>query len=126
MSAGKKKPSGGIPLVALFRTEDQRERARRALRHPHTLQPGLKEELDRYADPLKAVAEDMQQLLDDRAQFRQGRPESAATAHIRKLVADHPELAHKPAALYTHRDKHVITRMAKGTWRNKVAAVRPK
>jgi hypothetical protein len=117
---------GGIAFPAMVATPGFERNARMALKQPETLQPGLKEVLERYlADPLKATTEDMQQLLDQRAQFRgRPRPESAATAHIRQLVAEHPTL--KPRSLRKLADESIIGSMDKGTFRNKVAAARRK
>jgi hypothetical protein len=88
-----------------------------------TLPPGLREMLERYlANPLKAAAEDAQPLLDHWILSRQGRPESAAKAHIRALTAAHPKA--KPAMLYELRDQSIIKSMSKEAFRNTVAAIR--
>jgi hypothetical protein len=127
VSAAKKKRGGRIPFVAMATDPGFQRNARMALEHPERLRPGLREVLERYlANPLKAAAEDAQLLLNDLRQFRQGRPESAATAHIRQLVTDNPTLAHKPTALYKLRDRSIIKSMTMPSWRNRVAEVRRK
>jgi hypothetical protein len=121
-----KKKRGGIPLLALFRTEEAREQMRRNLRSPFAhIAPRLRAELERYlvevqTDPPPIVIEEIQGLLDQRAQFRQGRPESAATAHIRELATVHHPTV-KPTPLYKLRDQSIIKKMLMGSWRARVA-----
>ncbi len=141
MSAGKKRParkrSGGIPFAALFTNDGGERNALMALYsnpfappelreyNSHT-PPALRAELERYlANPLRAAVDDLQQLLDQRAQFRgRPRPESAATTHIRQVVAENPTL--KPGALRKLVNESIIGPMSKETFRNKVAAARRK
>ncbi len=123
MSAPKKKRGGRIPFVAIAADPGFQRNARRALEHPETLRPGLREVLERYlTNPLKAAAEDAQPLLDHWILSRQRRPESAVRAHIRALTAAHPKA--KPAALYELRDQSIIKSMSKEAFRNAVAAIR--
>jgi hypothetical protein len=95
-----KKKRGGIPLSALFLTEEAKERVRRDLSNPFSRPaPRVRAELERYlADPLKAATEDMQGLLDQRAPHRQGRrpgAKSKRTPRVEKqfddLYRDKPE-----------------------------------
>lgn len=79
-----------------------------------------------WADALSHTADHIQQLLDERAQSRQGRPrpESAAKTHIRQRLAEHPELAHRPMALREFCDEKKLAGMSKDVFRNAVSAIR--
>lgn len=126
MSTTKKKRGGVIHISSLFKDEANKRHIQRALQErPETFNHGMRAELERYSiDPLKAASEDIGQLLNQRATFRQGRPETAATTHIRQLAAANPKL--KPAALYELRDRLIIKSMSKGSWRTRVAEARRK
>jgi hypothetical protein len=128
VSAAKKKRGGRIPFVAMAADPGFQRNARMALEHPETLQPGLRETLERYlANPLKAAAQDAQPLLDHWIQSRRGRPrdETPAKAHIRaKLAEQHPNI--RPAALRKLCDEQTLAGMSKEDFRNTVAAIRRK
>lgn len=143
MSAAKKKTarkrSGGIPFVALARSPGFERNSRMALRHPERLQPGLKDALERYlAEPLKAAAEDMQHLLDDRAQYRGGRTtgkDRKATATVRALIvelrAQHPMAKAKELQVYAKELRplaiaKMLSKISPDRWANLVSEVAPR
>ena len=131
MSADGKKPArkSAIPFVSLF-GGDQRN-VLMALKDPKT-PPELRAELQRYLDsPLKAATDDMQQLLDERAQYRGGRTsggdrEAAERVrdHIRALRVKYPTASAK--ALKLHADPLIVGELSDGRWANLVGEVAPR
>ncbi len=130
MSAAKKKRDGDdisfSEFFRLLRDERGRQNARMKARIKARIEalmaprPGTIAEAERRL----AEIEHLQQLLNELGQFRQGRPESAMTAHIRELAAAHPTV--KPTPLYKLRDRSIIKSMNPGSWRTRVAEARRK
>lgn len=89
-------------------------------------------QLERFmADALRATADDIQQLRDDRVPFAGGRVKGrinkktvAVRAHIRELLEQHPRLEANVPQLYDKADKKIIGAMAEKTFGDHVRAVR--
>lgn len=132
MAAMKKLDGDSVPISEFFQELRDGDRTRSARREARikdriealiALPPGTIAEAERRLSEI----EDLRQLLGEWARFRNGgRPKGDAAEHIRRLVAEHPTLAHKPGALYRLRDKSIVRSMKPGTWRNKVAKAVPR